>query len=95
MVGDQWREPDDYLEPLAGVPHQKLRVGPFRVGCRLSRDEMVLWVLTIKKRGVTPTGATTNVVSHRLLIRDVSWDDDLLVRKPRNSIYGLTDTLCF
>ena len=51
IVNDRWRDPDDYLEPLAGVPHQKLRVGPFRVGCRLSRDEKVLWVLTIKKRG--------------------------------------------
>jgi mRNA-degrading endonuclease RelE of RelBE toxin-antitoxin system len=51
VVEDQWREPDDYLEPLAGVTHQKLRVGPFRVECRLSRDEKVLWVLTIKKRG--------------------------------------------
>lgn len=23
VVKDQWREPDDYLEPLASVPHQK------------------------------------------------------------------------
>jgi len=26
VVTDQWREPTDYLEPLAGAPHQKLRV---------------------------------------------------------------------
>jgi len=51
VVSDPWRSPDDYLEPLAGVPHQKLRVGPFRLGCRTDREAQILWVLTIKKRG--------------------------------------------
>ncbi|WP_313693437.1 type II toxin-antitoxin system RelE family toxin [Halorarum halobium] len=51
VVDDPWREPADYLEPLSGAPHQKLRVGPFRLGCRANQDETVLWVLTIKKRG--------------------------------------------
>ncbi|WP_207589869.1 type II toxin-antitoxin system RelE/ParE family toxin [Halomontanus rarus] len=51
IVTDQWREPGDYLEPLAGVPHQKLRIGPFRLGCRADHEQMVLRVLTIKKRG--------------------------------------------
>lgn len=51
IVTDQWREPPDYLEPLSGVPHQKLRVGPFRLGCRVDRGEQVVYVLTVKKRG--------------------------------------------
>jgi mRNA interferase RelE/StbE len=51
IVTDQWREPTDYLEPLEGAPHQKLRIGPFRLGCRANRGEQVLYVLTLKKRG--------------------------------------------
>lgn len=38
IVDDPWREPTDHLEPLQGAPHQKLRVGPFRLACRLDRD---------------------------------------------------------
>jgi mRNA interferase RelE/StbE len=51
IVTDQWRDPTDYLKPLEGAPHQKLRIGPFRLGCRADRGEKVLYVLTIKKRG--------------------------------------------
>jgi mRNA interferase RelE/StbE len=51
IVTDQWRNPMDYLEPLEGAPHQKLRIGPFRLGCRAARGEQVLYVLTITKRG--------------------------------------------
>lgn len=51
VVTDEWREPGDYLEPLQGAPHQKLRVGPFRLGCRADPQAKVLHVLTIKKRG--------------------------------------------
>lgn len=51
IVADQWRNPTDYIEPLAGAPHQKLRIGPFRLGCRASQSEQVLYVLTITKRG--------------------------------------------
>jgi len=51
VVTDQWREPPEFLEPLAGVPHQKLRIGAFRLGCRADRDEQILYVLTVKKRG--------------------------------------------
>jgi len=39
IVTDQWRDPMDYLEPLDGAPHQKLRIGPFRLGCRAARSE--------------------------------------------------------
>lgn len=33
IVTDEWREPPDYLEPLPGAPHSKLRIGAFRLGC--------------------------------------------------------------
>jgi mRNA-degrading endonuclease RelE of RelBE toxin-antitoxin system len=51
VVEDPWRDPFEYLEPLQGAPHQKLRVGPFRLGCRTNRDAEILYVLTIRKRG--------------------------------------------
>lgn len=51
VVNDEWRDPTDYLEPLQGAPHQKLRVGPFRLGCRADRDATVLYVLAIRQRG--------------------------------------------
>ncbi|WP_370683884.1 type II toxin-antitoxin system RelE family toxin [Halobacterium hubeiense] len=50
VVEDPWRDPFDYLEPLQGAPHQKLRVGPFRLGCRADRDSNTLYVLRIRKR---------------------------------------------
>lgn len=51
VVNDEWRDVEDYLEPLEGAPHDKLRIGQFRLGCRLDRDAQILYVLTIKKRG--------------------------------------------
>lgn len=51
IVTDEWREPDQYLEPLEGTPHEKLRIGPFRLGCRVDRSEAILYVLRIRKRG--------------------------------------------
>lgn len=51
IVTDEWREPTEYLEPLRGAPHQKLRVGPFRLGCRADRETQILYVLRIRKRG--------------------------------------------
>lgn len=50
IVGDRWRDPDDYLEPLTGVPHSKLRIGAFRLGCEVDHDDQLLWVYTIEKR---------------------------------------------
>jgi mRNA-degrading endonuclease RelE of RelBE toxin-antitoxin system len=50
IVNDQWREPDDYLEPLTGVPHSKLRIGQFRLGADCDRSERVLDVYTIERR---------------------------------------------
>ena len=51
VVSDQWREPTDRLEPLAGAPHQKLRIGQFRLGCRADRDQRIRYVVAIRKRG--------------------------------------------
>lgn len=51
IVTDEWREPPEYLEPLQGAPHHKLRVGLFRLGCRSDRTAKILYVLRIRKRG--------------------------------------------
>lgn len=51
IVTDDWRAPPEQLEPLTGAPHDKLRVGPFRLGCRVDRTEKILYVLRIRKRG--------------------------------------------
>lgn len=51
IVNDEWRDPPDYLEPLEGAAHHKLRIGQFRLGCRIDRSGNVLYVLRIQKRG--------------------------------------------
>ncbi len=50
IVTDRWRDPGDYLEPLTGTPHSKLRIGPFRLGCKVVHTEQILWVYNIEKR---------------------------------------------
>lgn len=50
IVNDQWRDPSDYLEPLTGVPHSKLRIGAFRLGCEADPNDHLLWIYTIEKR---------------------------------------------
>ena len=51
IVNDQWRTPDDYLEPLTGAPHSKLRIGQFRLGAECDRSAKLLDVYTIERRG--------------------------------------------
>jgi mRNA-degrading endonuclease RelE of RelBE toxin-antitoxin system len=51
IVTDQWRDPPEHLEPLQGAPHQKLRIGQFRLGCRVDRSKNILYVMRIRKRG--------------------------------------------
>ena len=51
IVDDEWRDPPDYLEPLEGAAHHKLRIGQFGLGCRIDRSGNVLYVLRIQKRG--------------------------------------------
>ena len=51
IVTDQWRTPDDYLEPLTGAPHSKLRIGQFRLGVDCDHERSVLDIYTIERRG--------------------------------------------
>jgi mRNA-degrading endonuclease RelE of RelBE toxin-antitoxin system len=50
IVTDQWRDPDDYLEPLTGAPYSKLRIGQFRLGAECDHSESVLDIYTIEHR---------------------------------------------
>jgi mRNA-degrading endonuclease RelE of RelBE toxin-antitoxin system len=51
IVTDEWRDPTEYLDPLEGAPHDKLRIGPFRLGCRVDVSNRIVYVLRIRKRG--------------------------------------------
>jgi mRNA-degrading endonuclease RelE of RelBE toxin-antitoxin system len=50
VVASEWRSPEDYLDPVRNSPFQKLRVGDYRLGCRILRDERLLRVESIRKR---------------------------------------------
>jgi len=50
VVSSEWRDPDDFLEPLTNSPFQKLRVGGYRLGCRLVRESKLLRVESVRKR---------------------------------------------
>ena len=50
IVNDHWRDPSDYLDPLTGAPHSKLRIGAFRLGCEPDQNDRLLWIYTIEKR---------------------------------------------
>lgn len=50
VVSSEWRAPAEFLEPLTGSPFQKLRVGSYRLGCRVNHDNQVLRVESIRKR---------------------------------------------
>ena len=50
VVDSEWRDPDDFLEPLTGGPFSKLRVGQYRLACILDHDELVLEVHRIEHR---------------------------------------------
>jgi mRNA interferase RelE/StbE len=50
IVADEWREPGDYFEPLTGTPHDKLRIGVFRLGCKSDYTKKTLVILEIEKR---------------------------------------------
>ena len=51
IVNDRWRSPDDYLEPLTGAPHSKLRIGQFRLGAECNHSDQILDIYTIEQRG--------------------------------------------
>lgn len=50
VASSDWRDPDDFLEPLTNSPFQKLRVGGYRLGCRLLHDSKMLRVESVRKR---------------------------------------------
>jgi len=50
VVESEWREPDEFLEPLTGGPFSKLRVGQYRLACTLDRSGPVLEVHRIERR---------------------------------------------
>lgn len=51
IVTDQWRRPDEYLEPLTGAPYSKLRIGQFRLGAECNIDEKIVDIYSIERRG--------------------------------------------
>lgn len=50
VIASEWRDPEDYLEPLTGGPFEKLRVGQYRLACALDRGELVLEIHRIEHR---------------------------------------------
>jgi len=50
VVESEWRDPDEFLEPLTGGPFSKLRVGQYRLACTLDRSGSVLEVHRIEHR---------------------------------------------
>lgn len=50
VVESEWRDPDEFLEPLTGGPFSKLRVGQYRLACTLDRSGSVLGVHRIEHR---------------------------------------------
>lgn len=55
IVDSEWREPGDFLEPLAGGPFSKLRIGQYRLGCIVNREDHILEVHRIQHRGAAYT----------------------------------------
>ncbi|MDF9744487.1 type II toxin-antitoxin system RelE family toxin [Natrinema salsiterrestre] len=50
VVSSDWREPDDFLEPLTGGPFSKCRVGQYRLACVLDHDVSILEIHRIEHR---------------------------------------------
>jgi mRNA-degrading endonuclease RelE of RelBE toxin-antitoxin system len=50
IVTDEWRDPPEYIEPLSGVPHGKIRIGDFRLGAAADRDRGVVVIYDIEHR---------------------------------------------
>jgi len=50
VADSEWRDPGEFLDPLADSPFRKLRVGDYRLGCRLLHDSQVLRVESVRKR---------------------------------------------
>ena len=50
VVDSEWRDPDDFLEPLTGGPFSKFRIGQYRLACILDHEAAVLEVHRIEHR---------------------------------------------
>ena len=50
VVDSEWREPDEFLDPLTGGPFSKLRIGNYRLACTLDHGNAVLEVHRIEHR---------------------------------------------
>jgi len=50
VVDSEWREPDEFLDPLTGGPFSKLRIGNYRLACTLDHGDAVLEVHRIEHR---------------------------------------------
>ncbi|WP_256288330.1 type II toxin-antitoxin system RelE family toxin [Halobellus inordinatus] len=50
IVNDQWRDPDEYMTPLTGAPHSRIRIGQFRLGSECDYEENVIIIFTIERR---------------------------------------------
>ena len=48
IVESEWRDPDDFLEPLTGGPFSKLRIGQYRLACIVNWNDHVLEVHRIQ-----------------------------------------------
>lgn len=46
-----WRTPPDYGEPLHNSPYKKVRVGGFRLSVAFDREDTVLLVVRVRRRG--------------------------------------------
>ncbi len=74
---DEWREPTDYREPLAGKTHQKRRVGQFSLGCRDDREQRILALLKSSESETSHSGSGkyrpyTNVNGIQPMLRERS-----------------------
>jgi|APHM01.1.fsa_nt_gi Cytotoxic translational repressor of toxin-antitoxin stability system len=50
IVADEWREPTEHIDPLAGAPWGKLRVGNYRLAVVIDHDDRTLTVRGIEHR---------------------------------------------
>lgn len=50
IVTDEWREPPEYIEPLTGARHGKIRVGDFRLGAEANHRTETIVVFSIDHR---------------------------------------------
>lgn len=56
VVAAEWRHPRDFLEPLTGSPFAKLRVGGYRIGCRIVESDQILRIESIRQRECAYSG---------------------------------------